>query len=97
MTPELSIPIITSKLYCIFDNVARELVGTIIRVANDEVARRSFHDALQQPNTPVASHPADFDLLFLGSVDQLGNITAGPVDVLARGADWLAANKENNK
>lgn len=94
---DLRINIIKTNLYVTFDNIARELFGALIRVPNDEVARRAFHDALSNPQSPMAGHQEDYDLLYLGTIDQLGNLDPEGVQVIARGADWIAANKENTK
>lgn len=86
-----------TKLYAIFDNVAQDMFGGIIRCVNDEVARRSFHELLRQKESPIASNRGDYDLMYLATMDNCGNIDheeEGP-DVVARGQDWLEANKEN--
>lgn len=89
-------PAVYTKLYVVFDTIAKDLFGAIIRAPNDEVARRAFHDLLSQKESPISAHKGDYNLLFLGAIDNLGNITANDkADVLARGQDWLDANKES--
>lgn len=87
------------RLYIIYDLVAQMLFGAIIRVSNDEVARRSFHDALAAKDSPFANHQGDYVLLYIGDIDeQTGIIT--PTDnrhPVASGKDWLDANKEGLK
>lgn len=85
-----------TKLYAIFDNVAQDIFGGIIRCVNHEVARRSFHELLSQKDSPVANHRADYDLIWLFTIDNYGNIDPGQEgpDVIATGKDWLEANKE---
>lgn len=82
-----------SRLYTIRDTVAQDLFGGIIRVNNDEVARRQFHDGLAQDNGPLKGHEADYDLIFLGTIDADGNIDPDNL-LIARGADWIAANNQ---
>lgn len=83
-----------SRLYTIRDTVAQDLFGGIIRVNNDEVARRNFHDALAADQGPFKGHEADYELIFIGTIDNFGDIAAPDTDppVIARGADWIAAN-----
>lgn len=82
-----------SRLYVIRDTVAKDLFGGIIRVNNDEVARRNFHDALAQDNGPFKGHEADYELISLGTIDNNGNIEPQNL-LIARGADWIAANNQ---
>lgn len=88
----------TTKLYVIHDTVANDIFGAIIRAANDEVARRSFHDLLSSKESPLARHEGDYNLLIIGRIDNTGVIYNGGTEItlpaiIARGADWLAANK----
>lgn len=86
-----------NNLYLIFDTVANNSFGGLIRVQNDEVARRSFYDALTAQDSPMLQHQADYELRRLGRIDE----TTGIIDpqdiptVVARGQDWLDANKGN--
>lgn len=84
-----------SRLYVIRDIIADDLFGGIIRVNNDEVARRNFHDALTAEQGPFKGHEADYDLIYLGTIDHQGLIVDINQTVVARGADWIAANNQN--
>lgn len=84
--------ITVARLYMVFDTVALAITGGIIQCHNDEVARRSFSDALSAKDSPFASHAADYDLIYIGTLDSLGNIRETNAAVISRGADWVAAN-----
>lgn len=85
-----------SRLYVIHDICANDIFGAIIRVNNDEVARRAFHDALQTPDSPFKGHEADYNLLYIGSINSEGSIFVDETSnsIIARGADWIAANNQ---
>lgn len=80
------------KLYTMYDTVAEARTGAIIQCPNDEVARRSFNDALTSKDNPVP--PKDLNLIYIGTLDSLGNITDNTVSTVARGADIIAANTQ---
>lgn len=86
----------TTKLYLIKDTLANTVFGGLIRVSNDEVARRNFYDALQAKDSPLNAHPADYNLLCVGTMDETTGII-NPQDIpniVATGKDWVDANKE---
>jgi len=88
-------PKVYSNLYVVFDKVAEEIFGGIIRVPNDEVARRAFHDLLAQKDSPIANHRGDYDMHRIGTIDNLGFIQTPEANTtIARGQDWLDANGE---
>lgn len=91
-----------TNMYCIYDIVAEEILGGIIRANNDEVARRSFYEALADQNGPIAKNPRDYSLMQIGIIDTSnaqiqsagGDKLNHLANVIATGADWLDANKE---
>lgn len=85
-----------TQLYVVRDKVAELTIGNIIRVKNNEVARRSFDDLLKDDKGPIHSHAQDYDLLNIGSMDEAtGIITAYDIPtIIAQGSDWVDANKE---
>jgi len=87
-----------TKLYAVMDRVARDIFGGVIRCANDEVARRAFHDLLTQKDSPIAGHRGDYDLIQIGTIDNDGYMVPNELEAItiARGQDWLDANKETN-
>lgn len=89
-------PITITTLYVVYDNVAQDVFGSIIRAANDEVARRAFHDLLMMKDSPVAAHRGDYDLLKIANIDNDANVglPANVPTIVAKGQDWLDANKE---
>lgn len=84
----------TTNLYCIYDKVANLMVGGILRVGNDEVARRSFHASLSAKDSPLAGHEGDYCLYRIGSINE-NDLAITPLDIrpiIADGRDWLNAN-----
>lgn len=64
------------QIYAIFDEVAQQLFGPIMVLPNDAVARRTFQDALFTPGAIMTTHPQDFTLFHLGSLNlETGLIT----------------------
>lgn len=91
-----------TNMYCIYDKVAEEIFGGIIRANNDEVARRSFYEALADQNGPLAKNARDYQLMQIGLIDTAdaqiysagGDHLNHLASIIATGADWLDANKE---
>lgn len=82
------------KLYSVYDHKAEMCIAGIIRVPNDEVARRHFHDALRNQESPLSQHPEDYDLMYLGDIDTTeGMITNNTPRIVGSGADWLEASQ----
>lgn len=91
----MTAPITTIRLYMVYDTVAQKTTGGIIQCGNDEVARRSFHDALTDTNSPFLKHAPDYDLIYIGTLrENDGAILMAEADVIARGADIVAANSK---
>jgi len=84
-----------NSLYLVFDKVAETCTGGIIRVRNDEVARRSFYEALAAKDSPLAAHPGDYVLLKVGQINEITALIEGQSinTQVASGQDWLDANK----
>ncbi|WNK14975.1 MAG: nonstructural protein [Microvirus sp.] len=77
------------QLYTVYDVVAATIVGSIIQESLDAPAIRAFHDALKAPQSLLAQHPADYQLLLVGLIGYDGEITpAVPPKVIATGAAW---------
>lgn len=56
-------------IYTVFDVVAGQQIGPLLLLPNDGVARRAFQDALLGDGSNLASHPSDYVLLRVGSMD----------------------------
>lgn len=77
------------KLYTVFDKTAQARTGSIIAANIDAPAVRLFHDALAQPQSPWASHPADYNLMAIGTIADSGLVVGFPEpEVIATGAAW---------
>lgn len=87
------------RIYAIYDLVSLMIVSAVLHLeVHDAPATRAFHDALGTPNSNFGHHPADFNLVCLGSISELGVITpelgldSQPCPrVVATGASWLEA------
>lgn len=80
------------SLYAVRDNVAGMLIGGIIVVRHEAAAIRTFGDIASQPDSIVRLHPADFDLLRLGHLDDAMQLVPD-FGVVITGAQWHAAQQ----
>ena len=58
------------SLYAIRDNVAGQIQGGVHLHSQDAPAVRFFRDLAADPQTLIARHLADYDLLILGTIDE---------------------------
>lgn len=66
-------------IYSVYDVVA-EVFGPLVVYGRDEVAIRMFKDALLAPESPFAKHPADFQLVCVGTFeDDAAKLSVRPV------------------
>lgn len=82
-------------IYAIYDNVAESLLGNgLLHLhAHDAPAIRMFGDVASMPQSPIALHPQDFDLIKIGVLNDDNTIT--PVsEIVLTGANWSAAQKQ---
>lgn len=67
-------------LYVVFDAVAESIVGPLMVLPSDAVARRTFQDAVTSERSSLSQHPQDFSLHRIGSFDlKTGVIESVPV------------------
>lgn len=81
------------RLYIVYDTVAASIVGEILQALSDAPAIRAFHDALKTPNSLISQHPADFQLLYIGAIEDNGDLLIDNRAVVATGAAWLESQK----
>lgn len=83
------------KLLCVIRDRLAESVGPVMVFPAIPAAIRSFSDLALDPQTMVARHPEDFDLLHVATIeDGSGEVTPlSPPTVLLTGVAWLAAQK----
>lgn len=66
------------KIYAIRDRVANDLVTmqmySLMTFHNDQSATRYFADAILDPKSILNKHPADYELIVCGHVNQDGHI-----------------------
>lgn len=87
------------SIYAIYDTVAQELHGNLIRFRHDAAAVRVFQEVLQGDN-PIAKHPTDFELVHLGFIngpDEHGKFQLlDDYKVILTGAAWLATQQNSH-
>lgn len=88
-----------NRIYSLYDNVAGQVAGRLFTAPADAAAIRSFVDALRMEDSIPGQHPQDFDLLFLGTIDEQGVIDfdSSCPKVVLTGASWLASISEGPK
>lgn len=56
-------------LYVVYDMVAKAISGPVVQMAGDAVAIRMFSDAVLGPNSVLAMHPDDYQLVKVGCIN----------------------------
>jgi len=86
------------RLYMVYDIIAGTVLPSVIVENADAPAMRAFNDALNNPQSLLGQHPADFKLLFIGETNETGLIVP-QLDcpaTIATGAAWLTQKEQNN-
>lgn len=99
MENNTNIPREITNLYAIYDNKAETIIGPVISEKHDAAAIRTYTDLLREPKVSLSQHPADYDLIGLGSIHNIaGEIAINPqTRLILSGAQWLATqNRDNN-
>lgn len=81
------------KLYAVYDLVAGEVIGPIFQHAADAAAIRDFSDVAADRNTTIGKHPADYQLISLGTLEGLQIKPAH--ELIVSGSQWLALQEKN--
>lgn len=76
------------RLYQVYDLVAATIIGGMIQEVNDAPAIRAFGDALGTKDSILAAHPEDYELRYLGTIDDHGFITDTGPDTIFKGSTW---------
>lgn len=85
-------------LYMVYDLLAGCVIGQIVQAATDAAATRDFHEALSNKESTLARHPADYNLIFIGTLGEDGELdTDSNKRTVAQGAAWKAATDEANR
>lgn len=82
------------KIYAIYDTVAKAIIGQLQLLRHDAAAVRFFGDVASQKQTIVGQHPADFELISLGTLGEAEFIFAER-EVIITGTAWLAMQEKN--
>lgn len=84
-------------LYAINDRVAQSLVGRamylVMAFRTDAEAARYFADGINDKSSMLHQHPADFELIYLGTISEGGEITPEPRRIIITG-DALIATQQ---
>lgn len=82
-------------IYAIYDKVAAALIGNIyclMTISHPAAAVRTFQDGLTDPQTQLNKHPADFELVQLGFLNDKNELV-NEYRVIMTGEAWLAATQ----
>lgn len=95
-------PKIQTTIYAIIDKKADAIIGGLQLHKHEAAAVRVFVDIASDPNTMVARHPEDFDLIAIGALMEDHTIvaTARPLVIVtgtAIKASMNAANTEERR
>lgn len=85
------------KLIAIYDRLANDIVGPITIHKSDASAIRLFSDVASHPDSQVAKHIEDYELIEVGTIsEEMVCTTAlpdGHVRVILTGTQWFEARK----
>lgn len=85
-------------LYMVYDLLAGCVIGQIVQAATDAAATRDFHQALENKESTLNRHPADYNLIRIGIISETGAIDPETTPhTVAQGAAWKAATDEANR
>lgn len=62
------------RLYQMRDRVAGGMLSGVLLERSDAAAIRGFADAVSDVRTPMAKHPEDYDMMFLGEQEDDGTL-----------------------
>lgn len=78
------------NIYAIWDKVAMAQYGALVMQAHDGPVCRLFYDLLADKDQPMSRHPADYDLLCVGTITDECQVTGGVVRAVATGEAYVA-------
>jgi len=84
-----------NNIYIVYDLLAKIILGGMMMARNDEVARRAFYEALKAKDSPLAAHPADYELWCIGEINTNTAVITPHLDTanrVATGKEWADAN-----
>lgn len=88
-------------IYAIYDNKAQDLLASHVMLQrHDAVAIRAFTDLANSQGSRVPHHPADYDLVRLGYLDNNSTALVPDFAVILTGEQLMAAlnaNKETSR
>jgi len=84
------------RLYMVYDLVASTVLGGIMLETADAPAMRAFNDALGNKESLLGQHPRDFNLLYLGDIDDAGQLHPIAPEIIATGASWQTMRESDN-
>lgn len=75
------------QLFVLYDNKAQEIVGAIMTLPHPAVAIRTYGDAING-NKHIYDHVEDYDLYYLGNLDETTGAINSEPRVLLTGQQW---------
>lgn len=83
-----------SSLLCSIRDIKQEIYGTPVVFLNEAVARRTFKDEVNNPQSSFSRHPEDYQLFVLGHFFEISGLVVpvqAPVYVCA-GSDLVSSD-----
>lgn len=80
----------TRTIYAILDLVANDIIGGLHIHRHEAAAIRFFSDIANMPDSNINRHPADFQLVQLGHLNEKHQIVEN-YKLVITGAQWAAA------
>lgn len=84
------------RIYAIRDRIALDLAGyyPLVVMRTDAQAVRYFGDSLAETKSSLGAHPGDYELIYLGEIDDDGTIRAQSPELVITGSTLIAATQE---
>lgn len=82
-----------NRLFAVRDKVANALIGTVWIMRHEAAAIRTFTDIASDPQSSINKHPADYELIELGELNETNNAIEPTTRVVLDGATWAATQQ----
>lgn len=83
-------------LFVVYDKVAETFLFNIVIDRHPAPACRQFNDALAAPDSALAKHPADYQLLHIGYIEDSGQLVPIVPQVIHTGEAWLSSQSQES-
>lgn len=77
-------------IFRLYDRVSGMAIGQVMLFKSNPPAIRTFHDVLRQPDSQLAAHAADYDLVCVGRCGSDGKIVSDEFSTVSTGEAYVA-------